>query len=66
MNSKVKDDLESLSKNVYLESPDLWIDFVDKVNNEIIAGPKSISDHSNGTPKNIPKPIRLRFGIREA
>lgn len=36
MNSKVKDDLESLSKNVYLESPDLWIDFVDKVNNEII------------------------------
>ena len=36
MNSKVKDDLESLSKNVYLGSPDLWIDFVDKVNNEII------------------------------
>lgn len=36
MNTKVKEDLESLSKNVYLESPDLWIDFVDKVNNEII------------------------------
>ena len=36
MNTKVKEDLELLSKNVYLESPDLWIDFVDKVNNEII------------------------------
>lgn len=36
MNSKVKKDLESLSKNVYLESPDLWIDFLDKVNDEVI------------------------------
>lgn len=36
MNSKVKEDLESLSKDVYLESPDLWIDFLDKINDEII------------------------------
>lgn len=36
MNSKVKEDLESLSKNVYLESPDLWIDFLDKVNDEVV------------------------------
>lgn len=36
MNSKVKEDLELLSKKVYLEVPDLWIDFLDKINDEII------------------------------
>lgn len=36
MNSNVKEDLELLSKKVYLEVPDLWVDFLDKVNDEII------------------------------
>ena len=36
MNSNIKGDLESLSKKVYLEVPDLWVDFLDKVNDEII------------------------------
>ncbi|MGL5348165.1 MAG: hypothetical protein ACRDA3_12505 [Peptostreptococcaceae bacterium] len=36
MNSNIKEDLESLSKKVYLEVPDLWVDFLDKVNDEII------------------------------
>lgn len=32
MKSSVKKDLDTLSKNLYLESPDLWIEFLDKVN----------------------------------
>lgn len=35
MESKVKEDLELLSKDLYLESPDLWIEYLDKVNNGI-------------------------------
>lgn len=35
MKSKVKKDLDTLSKNLYLESPDLWIEFLDKVNEGI-------------------------------
>ena len=33
--SSVKKDLDNLSKNLYLESPDLWIEFLDKVNSGI-------------------------------
>lgn len=36
MNANIKKDLESLSKKMYLEVPDLWIDFLDKVNDEIV------------------------------
>ena len=32
MQSIIEKDLDSLSKNLYLESPDLWIEFLDKVN----------------------------------
>ena len=35
MKSSVKKDLDTLSKNLYLESPDLWIEFLDKVNSGI-------------------------------
>lgn len=35
MESKVKEDLELLSKDLYLEAPDLWIEFLDKVNDGI-------------------------------
>lgn len=28
----LEDDIDKLSKNLYLESPDLWIDFTDKIN----------------------------------
>ena len=35
MKSNVKKDLDTLSKNLYLESPDLWIEFLDKVNSGI-------------------------------
>ena len=35
MKSSVKKDLDTLSKNLYLESPDLWIEFLDKVNTGI-------------------------------
>ena len=34
MKSSVKKDLDTLSKNLYLES-DLWIEFLDKVNSGI-------------------------------
>ena len=29
----IQDDLEGLSKKLYLESPDLWMDFLDKTGN---------------------------------
>ena len=32
MKSIIEKDLDSLSKNLYLESPDLWIEFLDKIN----------------------------------
>jgi len=32
MQSIIEKDLDNLSKNLYLESPDLWIEFLDKVN----------------------------------
>lgn len=32
MKANINEDLEALSKNLYLESPDLWIEFLDKVN----------------------------------
>ncbi len=32
MESVLEKDLDSLSKNLYLESPDLWIEFLDKIN----------------------------------
>lgn len=35
MKSSIKKDLDTLSKNLYLESPDLWIEFLDKVNSGI-------------------------------
>ena len=35
MKSIIEKDLENLSKNLYLESPDLWIEFLDKVNSGI-------------------------------
>ena len=35
MKSSVKKDLDTLSKNLYLESPDLWIEFLDRVNSGI-------------------------------
>lgn len=35
MKANINDDLEALSKNLYLESPDLWIEFLDKVNGGI-------------------------------
>lgn len=35
MKSNVRKDLDTLSKNLYLESPDLWIEFLDKVNSGI-------------------------------
>ena len=45
MKSSVKKDLDTLSKNLYLESPDLWIEFLDKVNSGIFDGEgKEISD----------------------
>lgn len=31
MKSNIEKDLDNLSKNLYLESPDLWIEFLDKV-----------------------------------
>lgn len=30
--SLIEDDLDKLSKNIYLESPDLWIEYLDKIN----------------------------------
>lgn len=36
MNSTIDNDLELLSKKLYLESPDLWIEFSDKINERII------------------------------
>ena len=35
MQPRVSEDIESLSKDLYLESPDLWIEFLDKVNDNI-------------------------------
>lgn len=35
MKSSIKKDLDTLSKNLYLESPDLWIEFLEKVNDGI-------------------------------
>lgn len=36
MNNTIDNDLELLSKKLYLESPDLWIEFSDKINEKII------------------------------
>ncbi len=36
MYKKVKEDLDYLSKELYLNSPDLWLEFLDKVNEGII------------------------------
>lgn len=36
MNTTIDDDLDALSKKLYLESPDLWIEFLDKVGEKII------------------------------
>lgn len=36
MNTTIDNDLEALSKKLYLESPDLWIEFLDKVGEKII------------------------------
>ncbi|MGL6105098.1 hypothetical protein [Romboutsia sp.] len=33
--SNIKEDLELLSKDLYLESPDLWIEFLDKINDGV-------------------------------
>ena len=33
MHDRVKNDIESLSKDLYLDQPDLWIDFQDRTNN---------------------------------
>lgn len=35
MNTTLDEDLDNLSKKLYLESPDLWIDFLDKINDKI-------------------------------
>ena len=35
MYERIKQDLDSLSKDLYLKSPDLWIEFLDKVNQGI-------------------------------
>ncbi|MGL4911923.1 MAG: hypothetical protein ACRC3Y_05750 [Romboutsia sp.] len=36
MNPNIDNDLEALSKKLYLESPDLWIEFLDKVGEKVI------------------------------
>lgn len=36
MNTAIDNDLEALSKKLYLESPDLWIEFLDKVGEKTI------------------------------
>lgn len=36
MNTTIDNDLELLSKKIYLESPDLWIEFSDKISERII------------------------------
>lgn len=36
MNTTIDNDLEALSKKLYLESPDLWIEFLDKVGEKVI------------------------------
>lgn len=35
MKDKIKNDLDLISKELYLESPNLWIDFIDRVNEDI-------------------------------
>lgn len=35
MEQKIKEELELLSKDLYLESPDLWIEFSDKINDGV-------------------------------
>ena len=35
MESNIEKDLDNLSKNLYLESPDLWIDYSDKISSGV-------------------------------
>lgn len=35
MNTTLDEDLDNLSKKLYLESPDLWIEFLDKINDKV-------------------------------